>query len=157
MASTDQWILQQAYTSALVTMTNFDSLAAGSWAKGSTAVTAGLLDQYGRFSFVLKVGGTTVAGDYIALYGLPINADATTYADNVSAGSTLPSSTYLLGTCFVAGGITTGNFVYGSIPFYMPERSFLFGVANRLTVALAADSHTSCFAHYATFRDNLNA
>lgn len=157
MANTDQWILGQAYTDTLITLTGFNSLAAGSWVKGATPVTAGLLDQYGRWSFSLKVGGTTVAGDYLALYGLPINADATTYGDNVAAGSTLPSSTFLLGTCFVAAGIASGSVVVGSIPFYMPERSFLFGVANRLSVALSATASTGGLSSYATFRDNLNA
>jgi hypothetical protein len=155
MANTDQWIPGQAYTDTLITLTGFNSLAAGSWVKGGTAITAGLLDQYGRYSFSIVVGGTTVAGDYLALYGLPVNAGGTTYGDNVAAGATLPSSTYLLGTCFIAAGITSGNPIVGSIPFYMPERSFVFGVANRTSVAFNASA--AALSNYATFRDNLNA
>jgi hypothetical protein len=150
MANTDQWILGQAYTDALIS-TGFTSLPAGSWAKGGTAITAGLLDQYGRFSFSFVLASSAVAGDYIALYGLPINQDGTTYGDNIAAGATLPSSTYLLGTCFVSATST----IVGSIPFYMPERSFLFGVANRCTPAFSGTPAAS--TKYATFRDNLNA
>ena len=157
MASTDQWVLQQAYTDTLITLSGFNSLAAGSWVRGSTAVTLGLLDQYGRWSFSLKVGGTTVAGDYLALYGLPLNTDGTTYGDGVAAGATLPSSSFLLGTCFVAAGIASGSVIVGSLPFYMPERSFLFGVANRTSVALSSSASTGGLSSYATFRDNLNA
>lgn len=157
MASTDAWIIGQAYADTQITMSGFNSLAAGSWVKGASAISSGLLDQYGRYSFSIKVGGTTVAGDYLALYGLPINTDGTTYGDNVAAGATLPASTYLLGVCFVAAGITSGNSIVGSIPFYMPERSFLFGVANKLSVALSATASTGGVSSYATFRDNLNA
>lgn len=152
MASTDQWILQQAYTDTLIPTGSFTSLASGSWAKGTTAVTLGLLDQYGRwsFSFVLSAGAS--AGDYLTLYGLPVNQDGTTFGDNTAAGSTIPSSTYLLGTCFVAAGATT---IVGTIPFYMPERSFIFGVANKCTPAFSASPVP--VTKYATFRDNLNA
>jgi hypothetical protein len=156
MANTDQYILEQAYTDTLITMTGFNSLASGSWVKGGTAITGGLLDQYGRWSFSLKVGGTTVAGDYLTLYGLPINADGSTYGDGVSAGATLPGGQYILGTCFVAAGITSGNVIVGSIPFIMPERSFLFGVANNTSVALSSTASTGGISNYATFRDNLN-
>ena len=156
MASTTQFILEQAYTDTLITMTGFNSLASGSWVKGATAITGGLLDPYGRYSFSLKVGGTTVANDYIALYGLPINADGTTYGDGVAAGATLPSYAYYLGQAQVAAGITTGNLIVGSILFAMPERSFLFGVANRTSVALSATASTGGLSQYATFRDNLN-
>ena len=157
MASTTQWILEQSYTDTLITMTGFNSLAAGSWVKGATAITAGLLDQYGRWSFSLKVGGTTVAGDHLDLYALTINEDASTYGDNVAAGSTLPGPQYFLGSCAVAAGITSGNLIVGSIPFYMPERSFIFGVANQLSVSLSATASTGGTTMYATFRDNLNA
>jgi hypothetical protein len=152
MANTDQWILQTAYTDTLIA-SGFTGLGVGSWAKGGTAITAGLLDQYGRWSFSFVLSGNTVAGDYLALYGLPVNQDGTTYGDNTAAGSALPSSTYLLGTCFVAAGVST---IVGNIPFYMPERSFIFGVANRTSVAFHATTPVPV-TKYATFRDNLNA
>jgi hypothetical protein len=148
MANTDQWVLGQAYTDTLIS-SGLASLAAGSWAKGSTAITAGLLDQYGRWSFAFILSSAATSGDYVALYGLPLNQDGTTYGDNTAAGTTLPSSTYLLGTCFVSG-----TNIVGSIPFYMPERSFIFGVANRCTPNFTSGTQTS---RYATFRDNLNA
>jgi hypothetical protein len=153
MANTTQWTTPSGWTDTGITLTGFNSLASGSWVLGSAISVT--LDLYADYSFSVKVGGTTVAGDYIGVYILPLNEDGSTYGDGSSAGSTLPVAGYLVGTIGVAAGITSGNVITGTVRgIILPTQNYKWGVANRTSVAL--NSTASATSKYTTYDENLN-
>ena len=158
MANTTRWIIDTAFTSVSFTAGDLNSLASGGGALSTAAVTNSTnLDLYADASFVVTVGGTTVAGSYVSLYLLPLNQDGSTYGDAyASSTSVQPSATYLAGSAQVKVGITSGNTIVGMFRgIVLPPGDFKFAFANNLTVALNATAALTL--KYRSFNENLNA
>lgn len=139
------------------TAADFDSLANGSFVLASSAIdNSSNLDLWAEASFIATVGGTTAAGAFFALWGLPLNRDGSTYGDTIGTGATLPSVSYLLQSCGVKVGVTSGNTVVGAFPiFRLPtRRTFKFGLSQHTGVALNATA--SVTAEFQTTNINLN-
>lgn len=145
------------WTALGFTGSDFNSLANGSFVLASSAIdNSSNLDLFAEASFIATVGGTTTAGAYLALWALPLNRDGTTYGDTIGNGSTLPSANYLLATCGVKVGVTSGNTIVGIFPvFVMPtRRTFKFGISQHVGVAFHATA--SVTAEFQTTNLNLN-
>lgn len=146
-----------SWTSLGFTAADFNSLANGSFVLASSAVdNSSNLDVWAEASFIATVGGTTTAGAYLALWGLPLNRDGTTYGDTIGTGSTLPAANYLLATCGVKVGVTSGNTIVGIFPRFMlpTRRTFKFGLSQHTGVAF--NSTASVTAEFQTTNINLN-
>jgi hypothetical protein len=146
-----------SWTALGFTGSDFNSLANGSFVLASTAIdNSSNLDLFADASFIATVGGTTTAGAYLALWGLPLNRDGSTYGDTIGNGSTLPASSYLLSTCGVKVGVTSGNTIVGTFQrFALPNRrTFKFGISQHVGVAF--HSTASVTAEFQTTNLNLN-
>jgi hypothetical protein len=143
-----------AYTDPSFTEADFNSLANGSWITADADFdNSSNLDVLAEVSFEFTVGGTTTAGAYMGLWFRPLNRTASTYGDNIAEGSTLPASTYFVGACGVAVGITSGNKIYGTFPMFLLRRGLgRFGISNHCGVAL----HSSAAAAIEIRTTNLN-
>ncbi len=129
-----------SFASAGFTASNFNSLAAGSGVLASSAIansTANEVHERANISFSFVVGGTTVAGDFIAFYALPLNQDGTTYGDGYASGASSPSSAYFVASVPVLVGVTSGLAVTGSTdPVTIPACNFKLVVVNNMAVAM---------------------
>jgi hypothetical protein len=163
MANNTGWIAGrgQGLTFGGISFTagDLNSLASGGGALGTTVVANGstTLDQYADFSFVVTVGGTTVAGSYITLFLLPLNQDGTTYGDGyASSSSTQAAAGYAIGSINVKVGVTTGNTVTGQINFVnLPPGSFKIAFGNNLQIALS--STAALTLAYRSYNVSLNS
>lgn len=145
------------WTAMGFTASDFNSLANGSFVLASTAIdNSANFDLFAEASFIATMGGTTTSGAYVALWGVPLNRDGTTYGDSIGNGTTLPSGNYLLATCGVKVGVTSGQTIVGIFqPFAMPtRRSFKFGFSQHTGVAFNATA--SFTAEFQTTNLNLN-
>jgi hypothetical protein len=136
-----KWVVAAAYASAgFTTAANFNSLANGSCVVAPTALTNSTnLYVFGDVSFVVTVGGTTLATSYFDLYILPLNQDGSTYGDNTATGTTAPSLGYRVSSVNVMSGITTGNTVVGTFrSIVIPPQNFKFAIVNNLGIALSS-------------------
>jgi hypothetical protein len=136
---------------------DLNSLAAGGGALGTTVVANGTaLDQLADFSFVVTIGGTTVAGSYVTMFLLPLNQDGSTYGDGyASSTTTQPAAGYAIGSINVKVGVTTGNTVTGQINgVNIPPGSFKIAFGNNLAIALS--STAALTLEYRTYNVNLN-
>lgn len=157
MANTTRWVIDTAYSASAFTAGDLNSLASGGGALSTTVIANGSnLDLYCDVSFIVTVGGTTVAGSYFALYLLPLNQDGSTYGDGyASSTSVLPVGNYQVGGCQVKVGVTSGNTVTGTFRgIILPPGSFKFAFGNQLTVALS--STAALTLQYRTYNENLN-
>lgn len=157
MANTTRWIIDTAWSAAAFTAGDLNSLASGGGALSTTVIANGTnLDLYADASFVITVGGTTVAGSYFALYLLPLNQDGSTYGDGYASSTTvLPVATYQAGSALVKVGVTSGNTVTGTFRgIILPPGSFKFAFGNLLTVALSATAALTL--SYRSYNENLN-
>lgn len=158
MASTTRWIIDTNWTAATFTAGDLNSLASGGGALSTAAITNGTaLDQMADVSFVVTVGGTTVASSSITIFLLPLNQDGSTYGDGyASSSSTQPASGYYAGWVAVKAGVTSGNTVTGTVPFInLPPGDFKLAVGNTLGVALS--STAALTLKYRSYNTNLNA
>jgi hypothetical protein len=158
MAATTRWVIDTAYTAATFTAGDLNSLASGGFALSTSVVSNSTnLDQYCQVSFIVTVGGTTVAGSYFTIYALPLNQDGSTYGDGQASSTTVqPAGAYAQKSVGVKVGVTSGNTVTGTFePFLIPPGDFKLGFANNLTVALSATAALTL--KYRTFNINLNA
>ena len=161
MANLAKWNTPSAWTSISFTAGDLNSLASGGGALGSTVISnSSGLDTNIDFSFLVTVGGTTVAGSFITVFLLPLNEDGSHYGDDyASSTTTQPSVGYAFGSIGVKVGITTGNVVYGTMtgnayPTIAPgDYKVAFG--NNLTIAL--NSTAALTLKYRTYEFNLNA
>lgn len=158
MANTTRWIIDTAYTAASFTAGDLNSLASGGGALSTTVISNSTnLDQLMDVSFVVTMGGTTVAGSYVTAYLLPLNQDASTYGDGyASSTTTQPAAGYAVGSIGVKVGVTSGNTVTGTIPFInLPPGDFKLAFGQNLQVAL--NSTAALTLKYRTYNTNLNA
>lgn len=157
MASITKWVIDTAYTAATFTAGDLNSLASGGAALSSAAITNTTnLDQMMDVSFVVTVGGTTLASSYVTVYVLPLNQDGSTYGDGyASSTSTQPSFNYAAGSAGVKIGVTSGSTVTGTVQFIsIPPGNFKIAFANNLQVALG--STAALTLKYVTYNNNLN-
>jgi len=147
--------LGAVWTDAGFTLSQFNSLAAGSCVVGATALANQTdLDIWWTFSFSLVVGATTVAGGYLSLYALPLNQDASTYGDGTATGTVAPGSSYWLANATVLTGVASGSAIVGSFaPQVVPPFAFKPAIVNN-TVAL--NSAAAAAVKYQNFDVNLN-
>lgn len=156
MASTTRWIIDTSFTSVTFTAGELNSLASGGGALSTAAITnSANLDLYADVSFVVAVGGTTVAGSYLTLYVLPLNQDGSTYGDGYASSSSVqPVATYAVGSCQVKVGVTSGNTITGTFRgIVLPPGDFKFALGNQLQVALNATAALTL--KYRTYNENL--
>ncbi len=145
------------YGTSGFTLTDFNSLANGSVVVASSAITnSSALDLYADVSFVLTVGGTTIATSRLDLYILPLNQDASTYGDGAANGATPPVGQYQVSAVGVKSGVTNGNTITGTFrSVVLPPGNFKFAVVNGLGVGLNATAAAAM--SYRTYNENLNA
>jgi hypothetical protein len=158
MASTTRWVIDTAWTAVSFTAGDLNSLATGSCALSTAAITNGTaLDLYADVSFIVTVGGTTTTSSYMTLYLLPLQQDGSTYGDGTASGSTPPVAVpYLISTCMVKSGVTSGSTISGMFRgLVLPPGDFKFVLCNQLGVALNATA--SLTMKYRSFNENLNA
>ena len=160
MTATTRWVAGSGgltYADAGFTLASFNSLASGSGVVAGTAYANGTnLDQYGQVSGSFVPGATTVAGGYLSLYLLALNANGTTYGDGTASGATAPSSTWWVANCQVNAGITTSGVIYFDFgPVVLPPGNFVWAIWNNLGVALNAAA--AAIVDHRFFDVNLNA
>ena len=147
--------LGAVWTDAGFTLTAFNSLAVGSCVVGATALANQTdLDLWWTFSFSFVVGATTVAGNYLSLYALPLNQDGTTYGDNTGTGTVAPGTGYWLANASVLVGVTSGSAIVGSFaPQVIPPFAFKPAIVNNSVVFNAT---AAAAVKYQNFDINLN-
>lgn len=158
MANIARWVINTAYTAASFTAGELNSLATGGGALSTTVISnSSGLDQYCQVSFIVTVGGTTLAGSYLTIYALPLNQDASTYGDAyVSSTTVQPSASYAQKSVGIKVGITSGSTIVGTFePFLLPPADFKLALGQNLGVALNATA--SLTLKYRTFNINLNS
>lgn len=157
MANTTRWIIDTNWTAATFTAGDLNSLASGGGALSTAAITNGTaLDQMADVSFVVTVGGTTLASSVITVYALPLNQDGSTYGDGyASSSSTQPASGYYAGSIGVKAGVTSGSTVTGTVQFIsLPPGDYKLAFGNNLQVALNATAALTL--KYRSYNVNLN-
>jgi len=129
------------FTNVGFTLTDFNSLANGSFIIADTTQTNGTsLDTHAQVSFQFTMGGTTTAGGAIKIFLLPLHRDGSTFGDNTADGTTLPVG-YLWDEVPIKVGITSGNAIYGtSLWRPLPFRDFRWGIGNTTGAAFNATS-----------------
>lgn len=158
MANTTRWIIDTAFTTAAFTAGDLNSLASGGAALSTTVISnATNLDQYIDVSWVITVGGTTLASSYTSIFLLPLNQDGSTYGDGyASSTTTQPSVGYLLGSIGCKVGVTSGSTITGSIlGGNLPPGDCKLVWGNSLGIALNATAAITC--KFRTYNTNLNA
>jgi len=158
MANLTRWAINTAFTSVSFTAGDLNSLASGGGALSTAAITnSSNLDLYADASFVVTVGGTTVAGGYVTLYLLPLNQDGSTYGDAYASSSSVqPVATYLVGSAQAKVGVTSGNTIVGMFRgIVLPPGDFKFAFGNNLTIAL--NGTAALTLKYRSYNENLNA
>lgn len=148
-----------AYSTCNFQASDTNSLANGSFAiatNGTPQIDFSTnMDLLAEISGILTMGGTTVAGAYMAFYLLPLNQDASTYADGQAAGATLPAGSYLVTTVGIKVGVTSGSTITFTTPrFLLPRGTAKFAIANQTGAALNAASAPTI--SYRTTNFNLN-
>lgn len=157
MANTTRWVIDTSYTTLAFATADTASLPSGGAALGTGTVNnATNLDQYMDVSFIVTVGGTTVAGSYITVFLLPLNQDNGTYGDAfASSTTTQPSGGYAVGSIGVKVGVASGSTVVGTVQFVnIPPGVFKIAFGNNLQVPFAATSGLG--VAYRTYNVNLN-
>lgn len=158
MANLDKWNAPSAWTAVTFTAGDLNSLATGGGALGTTVIANGTnFDKYLDVSFVVTMGGTTVAGSYFTVYLLPLNQDGSTYGDGyASSTTTQPAIGYSAGAINVKVGVTSGSTVTGTVLFgNMAPGDYKVAFGNNSQVALNATAALTL--KFRTYNDNLNA
>lgn len=156
MASTSRWVLG-TLTTLTFTAGDLNSLASGGYALTTVALANQTnLDQYGLFSFIVTVGGTTLAGQGCSLFVLPLNQDGTTWGDGSASSTSAQPMSYFQGIAIPKVGVTTGNTIVGTFqPVLLPPASLKIGFGNNLGIALSATAALTLKCQ--GFNENLNA
>jgi len=157
MAAIAKWNTPSAWTALTFTAADLNSLASGGGALSTAAIANSTgLDLKMDVSWVVTVGGTTVAASLITIFSLPLNQDGSTYGDGyASSTTTLPAAGYAVGSIAPKVGITSGNTITGIIPFIdLPPGDVKLAFGNNLTVALS--STAALTLKYRTYDVNLN-
>ena len=158
MASTTRWVIDTAWTAAAFTASELNSLASGGGALSTTVISNSTnLDQMIDVSFVMTVGGTTLASSFISIFALPLNQDGTTYGDGYASSSTTqPSLSYTIGSTGVLIGVASGSTITGIVTLgNIPPGDFKLAIGTSLGVALNATAALTM--KYRTYNVNLNA
>lgn len=158
MASTTRWVIDTNWTSVSFTSGDLNSLANGGCAVSTAAIANGTaLDIYADVSAIVTVGGTTTATSFLTLFVLPLQQDGSTYGDgSASSSSVQPVASYLVGSCMVKSGVTSGSTVTALWrQIVLPPGNFVFALGNNLGVALNATAALTM--KYRSYDENLNA